>query len=163
MDFSEQLSKLTATFSHYYTIKKENIEPPFVLEAQFSIHTEQYMFVRSAKLAVIDSNDYVYFATQENLDISLLNDLCNTAWQRGLQKVKPFNGHKNSDVTLIILTQNVLEKAPTAIKKLKLTKNYKLGFWGWSNFRIAVVELNKKEVYCNRHGKDLKKVCSVCL
>ena len=51
-----------------------------------------------------------------------------------------------------------------AIRKTKLYKSYKMSFWGWSNFKLAVVEVGngnemenqteKHGIYYNRFGKD---------
>mgnify|MGYP003300461203 CR=1 FL=1 len=43
-------------------------------------------------------------------------------------------------------------------KKTKLSKTYKLGIYGWSNFRLCAMELSSGQIYCNKFGSDLKKI-----
>ena len=157
MDCSEAIEKLLPSFERYYTVKKES-NPPFCAQAEFRSHNEQYFLVRSAHIADIDSNEFVYFATTPSLSKEQLEELVNTSWQDGLTKVKPYNGHRNSDVTLIIITKELACPLENAIKKTKLYKSYKWSLHGWSHFKLAVVELDTQVIYFNRFGKDYKKL-----
>ena len=166
MELPQVIEKVLPAFERYYTVKKVS-DPPFCAEAEFRSHNEQYFLVRSAHIADIDSNEFVYFATIENLDKQTLNNLTALAWEKGLALVKPYNGHRNSDVTLIIIAEEVDDETKEAIRKTKLYKSYKMSFWGWSNFKLAVVEVGngngmenqaeKHGIYYNRFGKDYRK------
>lgn len=164
MDSFYALNKILPAFEQYYTIKKDNITPPFCAEAEFRSHNEQYFLVRSAHIADIDSNEFVYFAAADYLDSAKQEELINAAWQTGLAKVRPHEGHRNSDVTLIILADKISDETKIKIKKTKLYKSYKFSFHGWSNFKLAAADLGSldkdgaPEVFCNRHGKDFAKL-----
>ena len=157
MEISEAIERILPAFEQYYTVNKES-EPPFCAQAEFRSHNEQYFLVRSAHIADIDSNEFVYFASEPSLSNEKLSELVNKAWQNGLSKVKPYNGHRNSDVTLIIITKKFECPLEKAIKKIKLYKSYKYSFHGWSNFKLAVVELDTNSIYFNRFGKDYRKL-----
>ena len=157
MEPSEAIKKLLPAFEQYYTVKQDS-EPPFCNEAEFRSHNEQYFLVRSAHIADIDSNEFVYFATESSINNENLQTLINQAWERGLAKVKPYNGHRNSDVTLIVLASKINEETKKLIKKTRLYKSYKFSFHGWSNFKLAVVELDTQGIYFNRFGKDYQKL-----
>ena len=176
MDISEAIERILPAFEQYYTVIKDS-KPPFCAQAEFRSHNEQYFLVRSAHIADIDSNEFVYFATTPSLSNEQLEELVNASWQDGLSKVKPYNGHRNSDVSLIIIT-NSLDKNVSfseknksfsgltrksmniieLIKKTKLYKSYKWSLHGWSHFKLAVVELETQVIYFNRFGKDYKKL-----
>lgn len=158
MDTKEYLKKLLPAFKKYYTIKEDAITPPFSAQAVFSSHNEQYFLVKQAKIADIDSNDYVYFAETQKLTEEELNRFVKAAWDDGMAKVHPYNGHRNSDVTLIIIADSFEENIAKKIKKTKLSKTYKLGIWGWSNFRLIAIELSSNQTAYNRLGKDLKSL-----
>ena len=98
MVHSQAIEKILPAFERYYTIKKDEVTTPFCAEAEFRSHNEQYFLVRSAHIADIDSNEFVYFATLNDLDNAKLEELVNAAWQAGLAKVHPHEGHRNSDV-----------------------------------------------------------------
>ena len=157
MEISEAIEKILPAFEQYYTVNKDS-EAPFCAQAEFRSHNEQYFLVRSAHIADIDSNEFVYFASEPTLSKEKLSELVNKAWQNGLSKVKPYNGHRNSDVTLIIITKMFECPLEKAIKKIKLYKSYKFSFHGWSNFKLAVVDLETQDIYFNRFGKDYRKL-----
>lgn len=156
----EALEKILHSFEKYYSIKKENVTPPFVVEADFISHNEQYFLVKAAKIANIDSNEYVYFALTSSLTMENFLQYDNTAWTTGLSHVKPYSGHRNSDVTLIIIADSIDEQVKSIIKKTKHSKSYKFSFWGWSNYKLVSMELNTNQLFSNRLGKDLKKLFS---
>ncbi len=158
MQISEALEKLLPAFRQYYTINTDSPVQPFLAEAEFRSHNEQYFLVRSAHIADIDSNEFVYFAGVPILDDGTLMQLVSKAWATGLEKVHPHEGHRNSDITLIILADTIVEKTQSTIKKTKLYKSYKFSFWGWSNFKLAAVETGTQGIYSNRLGKDYRKL-----
>jgi hypothetical protein len=160
METSQALEKILPAFEQYYTVNKES-NPPFSVQADFRSHNEQYFLVRSAHIADIDSNEFVYFATSQSFTKEELEDFSKQAWERGLSKVKPYNGHRNSDITLIIFADKLAEdknQLIKQIKKTKLYKSYKFSFHGWSNFKLAVVDLETQDIYFNRFGKDYRKL-----
>ena len=160
MEISEALERILPAFEQYYTVNKDS-NPPFCAQAEFRSHNEQYFLVRSAHIADIDSNEFVYFATTKSFTKEELEDFSKQAWEQGLLKVKPYNGHRNSDVSLIILTDNLAEdknQLIKQIKKTKLYKSYKFSFHGWSNFKLVVVDLETQDIYFNRFGKDYRKL-----
>ena len=158
MQPSDAIKKILPAFEQYYTVKKEDITPPFCNEAEFRSHNEQYFLVRSAHIADIDSNEFVYFADPDELTPEKLEELVNTAWNTGLAKVHPYNGHRNSDVSVLIFTKSISSETIQKIKKTKLYKSYKFSFHGWSHFKLAVCNTSNMEVYTNRQGKDYAKL-----
>ncbi|MCQ2576631.1 MAG: hypothetical protein MJ162_07785 [Treponema sp.] len=158
MELQEALDLILPSFQRYYTIKTEGVEAPFAAEADFEVHTEQYVLVKIAKIAEIDAKEYLYFALVDNPSADTIKELAAKAWEQGLAKVEPYYGHKSSDVALFIISKSMDENALTAVKKTKYSKNYKFGFYGWSNFKLVSVELDKKQCSSNRLGADFKKL-----
>lgn len=158
MENSNYIEKILPSFERYYTVNKENPEEPFFASAEFSSHGEQYFLVKSAKLAEIDSKEFVYFYESKMLSFEDIKNLSQKAWNLSQSKIKPYYGHKNSDVSLIIACSSLDEKAKKNIKKIKFSKSYKWGFFGWSNFKLAIKELSSNKVYFNRLGSDWKKL-----
>lgn len=158
METDSLLKKLLTSFERYYTIQTENVTSPFNAQAEFKAHGEQYVLLKIAKIAEMDSRDYAYFKLEENLTVEKLQEYSLKAWDAGIAKVVPYSGHRNSDITLVILADKIDEDAVKQIKKTKFYKSYKFSFWGWSHFRLVVKELSSNKVYFNRFGSDLKKV-----
>lgn len=157
MNSNGAFEKILHSFEQYYDISKE-VDAPFVAEAIFKSHNEQYFLVKAAKTADIDSNEFVFFYINNEINAEKLSELSNLAWERGLSRVSPYYGHRNSDVTLIILSDKIEEESFKKIKKLNLYKSYKFGLYGWSSFRALAYETSTGRAATNRRGSDLKKL-----
>ena len=157
MSMEETYRKFLDAYSIYYNID-ETGEAPFDATAVFKSSTEQYFLIRSAKIAQIDTNEYVYFAKRDHFTASELKELDQTAWERGLENITPSSTHKSSDVILILFSDNVDEDAKALIPKLKHSKTYKFGFQGYSNYKLAVIGSGEDRCLYNGQGRALKKL-----
>ncbi|MBD5547478.1 MAG: hypothetical protein HDQ97_08775 [Lachnospiraceae bacterium] len=162
MNINEILEKLFSSFQVYYDVKREDVEPPFVAEAVFHTHDEQFFLVKSAVISEAESREYVYFAAEECLDLETLLQLDQAAWTRGTEKVNPHGSHRNTDVALIIVAEQITEEAFARIRKLRHYQSYHLGFHGWSNYRLVAIEQSSGRAAYNRLGRSFKKlVCNI--
>ena len=161
---SEVLEKLYNSYRSYYSLKisgkdDADVASPFCAEAEFKSHTEKYVLVKSAKIADIDSNEYVYFYdAQEVFSIGKIKELAEEAWKEGLSKVKPVYGHRNSDITLIVVCPSLTDEAKKNARKINFYKSYKFGIYGWSRFRLCVYDVSASKCYTNRFADDIKKL-----
>lgn len=158
MNRDEILEKLFDSFQIYYSVKREDIDSPFVAEAWFHTHDEQFFLVKSAVISEAESQEYVYFASEEQLDLETLLLMDHEAWTRGISKVKPHTSHRNTDVALIILADKITEEAFLQIPKLRHYQSYRFGFQGWSNYRLVAIELSTGRAAYNRLGRSFKKL-----
>lgn len=155
------LDKILKSFERYYNVTKEGIEPPFAAEAAFKSHSEQYFLVKAAKVADIDSNEFVFFYSNDEISDQKQDDIAkiaDTAWERGLSRITPYYGHRNTDITLIVLSEKIGEDAFKKIKKLNHYKSYKFGLYGWSSFRTLAYESSTGRLATNWRGRGLKKL-----
>ena len=157
MNYTQAIEKLFPAFEQYYNLSKTT-EAPFCATAEFRSHNEQYLLVRSAHIADIDSNEYIYFATEERLGTEKLTSLAEEAWKQGLAKITPYYGHKNSDITLIIFAEKIDEEVKKSVRKIKKYQSYKFGFFGWSRFKLILAQFPEKNYWSNSHGSDFKKL-----
>ena len=153
----EALEKMLPAYMRYYNVTRE-VEAPFVATAEFHSHGEQYFLIRQAKMWDMDSHEYVYFATEDTLDEARLQTLIEAAWNDAMPHVEPSGSHRNSDVTLVLLTQYLNDAARKSIRRTRRSVGYLHGLQGWSNLRIGAIELSDGRITCNRHGSDLKKL-----
>ena len=156
MRTEEIFDRLLEAYSVYYNVEKENAELPFDAEAVFKARHEQYFLMKSAKLAEIDANEYVYFIKKERAVFEEIKELSGKAWERGLLKVTPDINHKSSDVILIVVADKTDEELKRSIKSIKFSKSYKLGLNGFSSFKLAVIEASTGLSFYNGQGKALK-------
>lgn len=160
MTLQEALNKLLPSFQRYYNIKREEVEAPFVAEAVFQSHNEQYFLIKSARISEANSNEFIYFYTADSLNVTELQELDACAWERGIGNVQPNYYHRNTDVALIIIANQIEEDAFNMIRKLKHSKSYQFGLQGYSNYRLIALELSTGRVFHNRQGQSLKKLVS---
>ncbi|MCD7862737.1 MAG: hypothetical protein LUG61_04310 [Lachnospiraceae bacterium] len=160
MEKTEALTKLLRSYEKYYDINRDHPMEPFAAQAEFSLHDEQYFLVRSARISEADSKEYVYFATEDLLDLKTLETLDLRAWEDGTGRVQPHKDHRNSDIILIILADRIDPEAMKRITKLHHYKSYRHGFYGWSHYKLAAIELSTGKTAANRQGRDLQKLFS---
>lgn len=163
MKSDEALQKLLNAFKRYYDITQENVLPPFDAQAVFHSHDEKFLLLKEIKLFEMDSNEHVYFSAGDILTPEKITELSDLAWKDGLSKVKPFYGHRNSDITVILLYQTISPEAKKAIRKQRHSKSYKLTFFGWSNFCLAAADLSRMKFYSNWFGRDTKSNIKLAL
>lgn len=156
MSKEEIFDKLTEAYGGYYNINKDGVLEPFDATGYLSNEARQYFLVKAAHIASVNSYEYVYFKKCTELYGSLLDELDEKAWEDGISRVEPSTDHKNTDVSLIVITDRVSDDLKGGIEKYKHSKNYKLGLYGFSNYRLVVIEAPKGLVLTNRRGRDLK-------
>ena len=162
MTSHETLEKILPAFKRYYDIIREDVPAPFAAAAVFHSHDEQYFLIKSARLSESDSHEYIYFATVDQLDETLLTELDQKAWEMGFSKVKPHPDHRNTDITLFIVADQITDGAFSMVPKIKRYKSYKFGFQGWTHYRLIAFEHTSGRVAYNRQGESLKKlVCNI--
>lgn len=152
------LKKMLRSFAAYYDINTETPAAPFAAEAVFHSHSDAYFLVKSAAIGEAESHEYVFFASVDQLDSSLLASLDQTAWDTGISRVKPHSSHRNTDVTLVVAASSVTEEAKAQIPRLKHYKNYRMSLHGFSHYHLIVADLSSGDLTCNRQGRSLKKL-----
>ncbi len=146
----EILEKFMESYSVYYNITRHT--PDFDAEAVFDSKGEQYFLIKAAKVAEMNTSEYVYFKKLKRLTADELTILDKKAWELGISHAKPSSKHKNTDAVLIVIADSVDEDARELARKLKHSKNYKFALHGYSNYRLVVVEATEGKAYFNRQA-----------
>ena len=160
MTVDETFQMLLKSYKRYYNIKTEDVAEPFAAEAVFHTHDEQYFLVKAARLAEADAHEYVFFVTADEINLTEVQSLDETAWMEGLSRVVPHVNHRSSDITLIILAEHISADAAEYIKRVKRYKSYRHTLQGWSNYSLVAMETSTGGFFSNRRGRNLKKLFS---
>ncbi|MEE3395017.1 MAG: hypothetical protein VZQ97_03740 [Candidatus Onthomonas sp.] len=155
---AEFLDRLLAAFQRYYNISRENATPSFAAEAAFHSNNEQYFLFKSAKLSDAESHEYIFIASEEHLDLADAERLDRLAWETGLSRVTPHSGHRNTDITLILLADTIAPEAMAMVKKTHRYQSYRHMLHGWSDYRLVALELSTGQLTYNRKGQSLRKL-----
>lgn len=124
--------------------------------AEFHSHGEKYVLVKRAKLWEVDAHEYLFFRDVACLDVDEVQRMVGFMTQKALQKVHPEPNHMQSFLSLVFVADQVTEEAAKKIRTTSFRKNFKLGFQGWADLRLAAVDLSAQTVLTNSMGKEMK-------
>lgn len=153
----EALEQLLPSYERYYDVTRER-RGSFAATARFYTRGEQYFLIKSAKMWELESNEFVYFLPTDHLTEDQLAERIEEAWNDAMPQVHPSESHRNSDVTLVVLTPELGKNVRKALRRFHRSVGYRHGMHGWSNFRLGAIELSDGKISTNRHGADLKKL-----
>jgi len=105
------LERVLKSYNDYYNVTRDGISPPFIAEAAFHSNSTQYFLSKKVQLAHANSNEYVFFAVSDSLDQGEVEELARLAWDLGMERVSPHKNHRNTDVSLVILAENITPQA----------------------------------------------------
>ncbi len=157
---AEALEKVLQMYAQYYTVKREDVCPPFQAEAEATVTDELLSGFKTVKIGAAISREIVFFAAEESLTAEQAQLLADKAWEEGQRRVQPGPDHRNTDIILVVLTDALSPEAAAVLKKARRSKNYKLTFHGWSVLRVIAIETPSGKTTCNPLGQDLKKLFS---
>lgn len=158
MNLETALEEVLKAYTAYYNINRSSPAEPFAAEAEFSLHDEQYFLIRQAKLSESDSREYVFFAAVPELTKEEAERFDRIAWETGLKRVDAREGHRNTDVCLVILADHMSDEAAAFVRKSHHYKSYRFGLRGWSNYCLLAYDLSSGKLAHNRLGERLKGV-----
>ena len=159
------LDRLLAAHAAWFDVQRgyEVAGRTFAGFAEFHEHGEKYVLSRRAKLWEVASNEYIFFEMTEHLDEGGLACLVTFMKEQALAAVvKPHPNHMFSNISLVVIARAVDESVERAVRKIRFRKNFKWGLWGWSDLRVAVVDVGAAgmdrmgRVITNAAGKTLR-------
>lgn len=159
---TDLLNRVLAAHEAYYDIRRNYLFEGrcFAAFAEFHTYGEKYVLTKRAKLWEVNTHDFMFFETVEKLDRDFLSDAVDFMTTKALRKVDPSPNHMSSALTLIIIANQCTNEAFKQAKSVRFRKNFYLGFRGWTDLRLAVVDLSRepgKEIVTNAAGKQLKE------
>ena len=156
----EQLNKLLDAYSHQYDIDR-NVEVEgfiYPATATYYLRDENYLISKQHVLSAVEQHEYLYFYLTDHLTADDLQSQIDLSKRAGLGKVKPHKDHMFSNVGLIVLANTISPEARKLIQKTRFRKNYKLSFWGWTEYQLAAMEVSTSSFFSNPAGKGAKKI-----
>ena len=157
----DMLERIIGSYEQYYDINRETPVEPFVAEAVFRSHGEEYFLIKSAKINEMDSSEVAFFADVDSLDAAAYETMADKAWSETLSRADVKPNHRNSDGILIIIADSIDKDTKKKIKKTRRYKSYRFTFWGWSELRVIAYEHSTGKVVSNRQGDILKKLFTI--
>ena len=160
ISLQEKLNKLLNAYSHQYDIDRNVEVEGFVYPATatYYLRDENYLISKQHVLSAVEQHEYLYFYLTDHLTADDLQSQIDLSKRAGLGKVKPHKDHMFSNVGLIVLANTISPEARKLIQKTRFRKNYKLSFWGWTEYQLAAMEVSTSSFFSNPAGKGAKKI-----
>ena len=157
------LEAVLNSYKSYFDIERVVDQGSIVAKACFHSRTEKFVLVKSVKVWVVETNDYVYVYSTPFLDLDEFTKCKEKSISEGLMQIHPHNEHMCSYITAIILADTIDPLVISKIKSCKFSKNFLLTFHGWAILRLLVLDINTPAVIANKAGKELTDFLSSCL
>lgn len=127
--------------------------------AAFHSHGEQYVLSKRAKLWEVDTHEYIFFDIVEHLEEAIFRDYIDFMTTEAIGMVEPHPNHMSSNISLVIIAGSADPVASALVRRTRFRKNFMLGLQGWSDLRVAVVDMAEsrdKRILTNAAGKTLR-------
>lgn len=128
--------------------------------AQFHSFGEQYVLVKRVKLWEAEEHEYMLFDVRNHIDAEAAHSYVEFMKNEALELVKPKPNHMSSFRTLVVITDSASDEACSLFRKTSHRKNFMWGIRGWSDVRLALIDLSKPQgsrVVCNGAAKRIRK------
>lgn len=128
--------------------------------AQFHSFGEQYVLVKRVKLWEAEEHEYMLFDVRDHIDAEAARSFVEFMKNEALELVKPEPNHMSSFRTLVVITNSASDEACSLFRKTSHRKNFMWGIRGWSDVRLALIDLSKPQgsrVVCNGAAKRIRK------
>ena len=128
--------------------------------AQFHSFREQYVLVKCVKLWEAEEHEYMLFDVRDHVDAEAARSYVEFMKNEALELVKPEPNHMSSFRTLVVIANSASDEACTLFRKTSHRKNFMWGIRGWSDVRLALIDLSKPQgsrVVCNGAAKRIRK------
>lgn len=116
-----------------------------------------------AKTGIVESDDFVYIYSVNELTPEVFERFCTEAMTDGLKRVDPNPNHNFSLISVFFICDNLTAQANTALKKMKYHKNYEKPEHGWVDLRLAAVDVTNGGRCANPMGKALLNIYKASL
>ena len=159
------LNRILAAHEGYFDVQRdyEYAGRLFQGYGEFHSHGQKYVLVKRATLWEVDTHEHVFLSAVEHLDLPWLSDAVAFMKDRGLAKVDPQPNHKCTNLTLVVVADRADDDAWGLLRKTRFRKNFAWGLKGWSDLRLAAVDLSGNRVATNAAGKPLADTLRSCM
>lgn len=160
ISLQEKLNKLLNAYSHQYDIDRDVEVDGFLYPATatYYLRDENYLISKKHVLSAVEQHEYLYFYLTDHLTAEDLQSQIDLSKRAGLGKVKPHKDHMFSNVGLVVLANTISPEAQKLIKKTRFRKNYRLTFYGWTEYQLAAMEVSTNCFYSNPAGVGARKI-----
>ena len=112
------------------------------------------------KLWEAEEHEYMLFDVRDHIDAEAARSYVEFMKNEALELVKPEPNHMSSFRTLVVIVNSASDEACSLFRKTSHRKNFMWGIRGWSDVRLALIDLSRPQgsrVVCNGAAKRIRK------
>ena len=153
------IERLNNLYNTWYDITPGDLGSGLPLEALciYRSRSEKYVLSKKAKLWAVEANEYLYLYNMAELDLFQAEKCISFAIEDALPRIKPHKEHMYSFITAVFVADTIEDDAIRYIRRRKFNKTYKLGFFGSSPLKTAIIDTRNDNIVTNNMGRDLRK------
>lgn len=153
----ELLERLLAAHEGYFDVEDtfELAGQTFQGRAQFHSESMQYVLSKKAKIWGANIHEHILFRSLKHLDITTLEELIAFMKTEALSLVELNSEHMTTFLSLVIIAETADTNAKELVRKTKFRKNFSFGLKGWTDLRLALIDLSDSSITTNPQGKEL--------
>ncbi len=130
----------------------------FDLFALSNIRNEKYMATKRIRIYAFENDEYCFMKYYKSLNEDSLGKIIDILKISINDYIKPHDEHMSSTITGILAVDNIEDsEIIKKVKKFHYQKSFALGFKGWVDVRLVLVDLNRKDVITSKRAKGVKK------
>lgn len=130
--------------------------------AEYHIRNEKYVLLKKAVVYSFENNEYCLFKYCENLNRNTVQEIISNLINSVELIIQPGKDHMSSIITLIFVTDSILNEDLNEITKtissFSYNKGFAFGFKGWADIRAVLVSLKEGLITTNKKGKEVIEV-----
>jgi len=148
------LKKMLLSYGENYDVTPmEHGEHELAATCFFHSRSEKYVLTKKAQLWSAENHEYAYVFSLPHLDLAALQSVKELSCRLGMAEIHPNSEHMCSYISAIILCDTIDKEAEKSLKSCRIRKNFKLSLYGWMEFHIAAIALEKGGILSNRDGR----------
>ncbi len=152
------LEKLDKAYRfHYDPVTVEQGDGLLVARYCYKQTDQAYIFNKKITIWSAETNEHVFVFRTDELTPGIWDRCQERALQLGLAQIRPHSEHRCSLVTALVVCGRAESKALELVRSSKYHKDYRLGFFGWMEFRAAALCLEDGRIAVNRPARDMKE------
>lgn len=160
MDREKYVEYLCSTFQKNFSIEKNKkvMGQKFLCFGKWSMEYGRTLLTKDRIVDKYRCDEYCFIDSVSELTEEKLSTFKEYLKQGTVDLVEANKEHKSTYITGILVVDRIEnEKIKKSIRKFTYSKYYKFSFNGWSEVRLAVVEIGDKQIYNNKACNELVK------
>lgn len=160
MKFENYKEKMLERYARNFDVKEDYKynDWDFDIFSILNVKNEKYFGAKSIKVYTFENDEYVFLKYFKSFNEESLDKFIDILKKAIEDYVDPHEDHMSSAITGVIAVDKIDDtNLIKQIKEFKYQKGFLLGFKGWADIRLILVDLSKDNVITSKKAKKVGK------